>query len=229
MTWGKVEPPDALVALSEVVSEADGPLPPARVLPLLRDLADEIGDGPADALGFGTVAYHALTGMDPFADGPDRARPVTEALPGFPEAAASSLMQALSSDRSSRPAPSAVLAALDAAWPAYDEPAADQPADEPAPEPVETDPPVDEPEEPAVPEIEPDSGPGAEPGPRPQTKAEFNQAMRELVAPPRPVPELGTLDNEGTLPEAVFDPERPNRERRRRRSSGRRRRPSSDR
>jgi hypothetical protein len=53
--------------------------------------------------------------------------------------------------------------------------------------------------------------------------------MRDLVAPPRSVPELGSIDSEDALPEAVFDPQRPNRIRRRRRSSGRRRRPSSDR
>ena len=223
MTWGKVTPPDALVALSEIVSEADGPLPPARVLPLLRQLAEEIGDGPADAFGFATVAYHALTGSDPFAEGPDRARPVTEALPGFPESAADALMLALAGDRSARPAPGVMIAALDAAWPAYDDPAVTEEPD-PVADAAEPADPADE--EPPVAE-EPDPRPQTHQGP--QSKAEFHQAMRDLVSPPRSVPELGAVDAGEALPEAIFDPERPNRDRRRRRSGRRRRRPSSGR
>ncbi|GAA3814077.1 hypothetical protein [Nocardioides panacisoli] len=215
MTWGKVAPPDALVELSEIVSEADGPLPPARVLPLLRQLADQIGEGPADAFGFATVAYHALTGIDPFAEGPDRARPVTDALPGFPDAAGDALMLALSPDRSARPAPGAMVAALDAAWPAYDEPATEEP-DRAADDADDEEPHVAEAPRPQSPQ-------------GPQTKAEFQQAMRDLVSPPRAVPELGTVGEGEALPEAIFDPERPNRDRRRRRSGRRRRRPSSGR
>jgi len=221
MTWGKVTPPHALVALSEIVSEADGPLPPARVLPLLRQLADEIGDGPADAFGFATVAYHALTGTDPFADGPDRARPVTDALPGFPELAGDAIMLALAPDRSARPAPSTMVAALDAAWPAYDETGVTDEPDQAGEAADQSDD-----EEPDVAE-EPDQRPQSPQGP--QTKAEFHQAMRDLVSPPRNVPDLGTVDAGEVLPEAIFDPERPNRDRRRRRSGRRRRRPSTGR
>lgn len=199
MTWGKVAPPAALVELSEVVAEADGPLPPARVLPLLRELATQIGDGPADSFGFATVAYHALTGTDPFPEGGGRTQPVGELLPSIPRPAAEALMQALSPDRSARPAPASVLAALDDAWPE------EEPEREAAPA------------EPTAEQSEDRLG----------SKAAFHQAMRDLVAPPRPVPQLGSLDTEGALPEATFDPERPNRVRRRRRSGGRRR--SSDR
>ena len=187
MTRGKGAPPEALVALSEIVAGAGGPLPAAQVLPLLHELADQIGDGPGDSLGFATVAYHALTGVDP--SGRGTPTPAAEVLPGFPKPASEALMRGLSPQRAARPAPATVLAALDAAWAEDDEQVRRARQD----------------------------------------RADFNQAMRELVAPPRPVPDLGTLDTERGVPEPAFDPERPNRPGRvrRRRSRSRRRRRST--
>ena len=123
-------PPRALSILSELVAAARGPVPPSRALPVLRDLADELGDSAEDAFGFGMVAYHALTGCDPFPEPGGRARPVTDALPGFPPFAAEVVMRALGPDADRRPAPTALITVLEvqprATWPTADQ--ADRPA-----------------------------------------------------------------------------------------------------
>lgn len=136
---GAIAPPRALIALSELVAAAGGPLAPSRALPLLRELADELGDGADDAFGFGMVAYHALTGCDPFPDGGHRPRPVTDALPGFPPFAAEVVMRAVGPDPDRRPSPASLITVLEvqpcAAWPIAD-PAATAPRDVPPKEEV---------------------------------------------------------------------------------------------
>jgi hypothetical protein len=125
-------PPRALTILSELVAAADGPVPPSRALPVLRDLADELGDSPEDAFGFGMVAYHALTGRDPFPEPGAPARPVTDALPGFPPFAAEVVMRAIGPNADRRPSPAALITVLEVqprtTWPTAD-PAAGRPSE----------------------------------------------------------------------------------------------------
>lgn len=114
MTSGNDARPDALVALSELVAAAGGPLPAEQALPRLRELADQLGED--DGFGFAVIAYHALTGADPFPDGPAGAapRPAAQVAPGLPVRAADALDEALAAEPAGRPTPDAVVRILEA-------------------------------------------------------------------------------------------------------------------